>query len=56
VRVYLLFAQHVREEHITYVSVFCYVCTCVVTVGISCAVFGIITESVRAAPFLHHRH
>jgi hypothetical protein len=52
VHVYIFLAQLATREHVTYGSVFVLCGLCVV-VGVSCAVFGIITDCVRGVISLH---
>jgi len=57
VHVYIFLAQHATREHITYVSVFFVLFLFglrVVVVGVSCAVFGVVTDCVKGVISLHH--
>ena len=55
--VYIFLAQHATWEHVTYGHVFFFsflLCGLhVVVVGVSCAVFGVITDCVKGVISLH---
>ena len=52
--VYIFLAQHATWGHVTYGNVFRFVlCGLRVVVGVSCAVFGVITDCVKGVISLH---